>query len=87
MGRLLVAILSSRWIDALSDLWKLGRKISSGLAEEGMYEVLEYEWVLELLDPHGERAQFRKRERVRYLQSQTIAYQDQAWADGEILLD
>jgi len=52
-----------------------------------MYEVLEYESTLELLDPAGERAVFRKREKVRYLQDGVIAYQDQAWGDGDILLD
>ena len=34
----------------------------------------------------GKRASFRKREKVRYLQDNIIAYQDQAWGDGEILL-
>lgn len=33
------------------------------------------------------RATFRKREKVRYLQDNVIAYQDQAWGDGEILID
>ena len=52
----------------------------------GMYEVLEYESTLELLDAKGQRATFHKREKVRYLQDNVIAYQDQAWGDGEILL-
>jgi hypothetical protein len=50
-----------------------------------MYEVLEYESTLELQDKHGERVTFRKRERVRYLQNNLMAFQDQAWGDGEIL--
>ena len=53
----------------------------------GMYEVLEYESVLELKDTQGKRAKFTKRQKVRYLQDNIIAYQDQAWGDGEILLD
>jgi len=52
-----------------------------------VYEVLEYESTLELKDIRGERASFRKRERVRYLRDNIIAYQDQAWGDGEILLN
>lgn len=52
-----------------------------------MYEVLEYESVLDLKDEHGRFAQFCKREKVRYLQNNIIAYQDHAWGDGEILLD
>jgi hypothetical protein len=36
------------------------------LADEGMYEVLEYESALELKDRKRKRAVFRMRERVRY---------------------
>jgi len=52
-----------------------------------VYEVLDYESTLELKDIRGEKATFRKRERVRYLRDNIIAYQDQAWGDGEILLN
>jgi hypothetical protein len=52
----------------------------------GLYEVLEYESTLELKDAQGKRAVFSKRQKVRYLQDSIIAYQDQAWGDGEILL-
>jgi hypothetical protein len=52
-----------------------------------MYEVLEYESTLELLDRHGKRASFKKREKVRYRQNNIIAYQDQGWSDGQSLLD
>jgi len=55
--------------------------------DNGMYEVLKYESTLELKDRGGKRATFRKREKVRYLQDNIIAYQDQAWGDGEILVD
>jgi hypothetical protein len=53
----------------------------------GMYEVLEYESTLELKDKKGEKAIFHKKEKVRYLQNSIIAYQDQAWGDGDILLN
>ena len=52
--------------------------------KRGLYEVLEYESTLELLDASGKCARFSKRQRVRYLQNNIIAYQDQAWGDGEI---
>ncbi len=55
--------------------------------QQGLYEVLEYESTLELKDALGVRAQFTKRQRVRYLQDNIIAYQDQAWGDGKILID
>ena len=50
-----------------------------------MYEVLEYESTLELQDEKGKRAKFQKRMKVRYLQNETIAFQDYAWGDGDIL--
>lgn len=54
---------------------------------DGLYEVQEYESTLELLDTKGEKAVFHKRQEVRYLQDNIIAYQDQAWGDGHILLN
>jgi hypothetical protein len=45
----------------------------------GTYEVLKYEAILELKDRGGKRATFKKHEKVRYLQNNAIAYQDQAW--------
>ena len=49
--------------------------------------MLDYRSSLELLDVTGKNAHFTKRKRVRYLQDNIIAYHDQAWGDGEILLD
>lgn len=54
---------------------------------DGIYEVLEYEAHLELSDATGARAIFTKRQRVRFLQNNVIAYQDQAWGDGKFLDD
>jgi hypothetical protein len=52
-----------------------------------MYEVLRYEAKLGLKDRGGKRATFKKQEKVRYLQDNVIAYRDQAWGDGEILIN
>ncbi len=79
--------LSLPWLEIAAELFKIGRKVMRGLSSEGMYEVLEYESTLELKDKRGEEAIVRKREKVRYLQDNIIAYQDQAWGDGEILLN
>lgn len=79
--------LSLPWLEILSELWKVLRTLSRGMADEGMYEVLAYESTLEIKDRQGKRAQFRKRQRVKYLQNDIIAYQDQAWGDGDILLN
>jgi len=52
-----------------------------------MYEVLNYESTLEILDRYGKEAVFSKTEEVRFLQNNIIAFQDQAWGDGKILVD
>jgi len=85
--RLLAIALKSPWLEIAAETWKLAQKLWRGWADEGMYEVLDYEFTLELLDKKGERAVVRKRERVRYLQNSIMAYQDQAWGDGKILIN
>ena len=77
-------------IPVLSTFFKavgIGKRLQSVLSPSGIYKVLSYESTLEIMDSKGEKAIFRKREKVRYLQNNVIAYQDQAWGDGEILLN
>lgn len=54
---------------------------------EGLFEILEYETTLELLDIGGHNAKLTKRERVKFLQDYAIAFQDYAWGDGDVLAD
>jgi len=84
---LISLFLDIPWIDVMAQFWKLVRHLWQGLADEGLYEVLEYESTLELQDEKGQKAGFQKRELVRYRQNNIIAYQDHAWGDGDILLD
>ena len=65
--------------DVLGDGGNVARKIVRRRSYRGLYQVLEYEATLELEDQEGKSATFKKREKVRYLQDNTIAYQDQAW--------
>ena len=81
-----IMILDLPWIDILTGLWKIGRKVIRGMANEGVYETLEYESTLEIQNRKGTRATFKKRKKIRYLQDNIIAYQDQAWGDGQILI-
>ena len=53
---------------------------------KGLYKVLNYEATLDLKDKRGKNAVVNKYEMVRYLQNNIIAFQDQAWGDGKILL-
>ena len=82
-----LAGLALPWLEVLVEVWKIGRKTLRGFAAEGMYEVLDFDFHLELKDPRGKVAVFHKREKVRFLQDNVIAYQDQAWGDGELFAD
>lgn len=80
-----VGYLSDKtWLQALQNLLS-GWDLMKSRNPKGMYEVLEYEATLELKDIKGKKALVSKRERVRYLQDNVIAFQDQAWGDGKIL--
>lgn len=83
----LVPLLQSDFVDALVIAWRLGRRVLAAKTQGGMYEVLAFESRLELLDAKGRRARYQKRQRVRFLQDNIIAYQDLAWGDGDIFAD
>lgn len=85
--RLLALLLKVPWLEVAAELWRLVGHRWRGLSSEGMYEVLDYTTRLELLDAGGRRARVTKRETVRYLQNNILAYQDQGWSDGETFLD
>lgn len=87
LDRVVAILWGLPWLEILAEAWKVGRKLWDGMAHEGMYEVLEHEATLELQDKNGKRALVRKRQRIRYLQNNIIAYQDQGWGDGEILIN
>ena len=74
------------WLDMVVGAWQVVRQLVQGQRNQGFCEVLEYESTLELKDALGKRATFHKREKIRYLQDNVIAYQDQAWGDGKILI-
>lgn len=84
---LIGTLVNSQTISSIFDLGKGIIKIYKDFSQDGLYEVLEYESTLELLDKSGKKAKFQKREKIRYQQNNIIAYQDQAWGDGEILAD
>ncbi|MGD8968616.1 MAG: hypothetical protein PVI07_13990, partial [Anaerolineae bacterium] len=87
LDKLIAVLVRLPWADGLGDAVKALHKTIQGRSHRGLYEVLEYESTLELKDREGRKATFKKREKVRYLQDNVIAYQDQAWGDGEILLN
>ena len=83
--RLMVPLLGSDLFEILIFLVRLARHSFKFKSHEGMYEVLDYHAQLELLDPEGKQAIYHKRQKVRFLQDNIIAYQDQAWGDGDFM--
>lgn len=84
----LAKLLESSWLkESIKKVWNFLRGWLKRPKYAGMYEVLDYETTLELCDLEGKVAAVRKKEKVRYLQNNVIAFQDQAWGDGKILLD
>jgi hypothetical protein len=82
---LILKWFQSSWLELIGQIWQVGTQVKQWLTPSGLYKVLEYEITLELLDIEGKKAKVHKRQKVRYLQDNIIAYQDQSWGDGEIL--
>ena len=60
------------------------RYIGQRLPQQGIYRVLDHHVTLELRDPQGNQAIYRKVQSVRFLQDHVIAFYDTAWGDGEL---
>lgn len=78
---------SINWIPLVLQLYADIKRLLKRSLQSGLYEILEYDATLELLDSAGERANFKKRLRVQFLQENVIAFQDYAWGDGQALLN
>lgn len=85
--RRLFPVLASDWVAILIEAWKLVARFLGREFYPGMYEILDYDAVLELKDTKGETAIFRRREKVKFLQDHVIAYQYEAWGEGELFAD
>lgn len=81
----LLPYLSLSNVKAIFDLYQMLRQWLPGNTD--MYEILEYESTLELCDTKGATALFQKRQRVKFLQNNIIAFEDYVWGDGEIMAD
>lgn len=78
-------MLSPSNLKDLLDLYQGLRQWLPGATD--MYEILDYESTLELCDIQGAVAVFHKRQRVKFLQNNIIAFEDYVWGDGEVLAD
>ena len=82
-----VGSIDQLFFPLLSDFYSWGKSTIQRLTKPGMYEVLNYETTLEILDNKGIDAILTKTEEVKFLQNNIIAFQDQAWGAGKILID
>lgn len=82
-----LSYLSVDWVNVLLDVYWWLREIIKRERHEGMYEILDYDSTLELVDAKGKTAVFKRRQKVKFLQDNVIAFQDLAWGDGEIFAD
>lgn len=82
-----IGSLDQLLLPILGDLYRLGKSSIQKITNPGIYEVLNYGTTLELLDKKGKKAILKKKEEVKFSQNNIIAYQDQAWGDGKILLN
>lgn len=82
-----LAVLAQDWLILLPDLVRFLRQWWQRYQHEGMYEILDYDSTLELVDSKGKRAIFKRRQQVKFLQDHIIAFQDYAWGEGEIFGD
>lgn len=87
LPNVLLRLLSQDWLGLLPDLYRALRLWVKRYRHEGMYQILDYDSTLELLDPKGKTAIFKRRQRVKFLQDHIIAFQDYAWGDGDIFAD
>jgi len=84
----LIKRLESSWLKEIAKkALNLFKRLFSRNRDGGMYEVLNYKTTLALCDPEGKKAKVLKKEKIRYLQNNVIAFQDQAWGDGKILVN
>lgn len=84
MLNLILELLARHHVTLLNLLFDVLQRLPAVRKLPGIYEVLDYQAELELKDSKGHVAIYRKRQRVRFLQDNIIAYQDTAWGDGEI---
>jgi len=79
----LVSFVLKEWT-SLTGIGRWVRSVFTGERNRGIYEILEYETTLELLDARGQLANFYKRQTVRFLQDNIISFQDYTWGEGDL---
>jgi hypothetical protein len=68
----------------IPEAWDALSRLHDKLRYHGMYEILDYDATLEILDPRGETAVLTHREVIHFLQDNVVAIHDHAWGDGDL---
>ena len=68
----------------LLDAWDIVSRWQEQRRYRGLYEILDYDATLEIVDTLGKEAVLTRRETIRFLQDNVVAIHDHAWGDGEI---
>lgn len=74
-------------LEALSKLLDVGDVVHflwDKTRYRGVYEILDYDATLEIMDPKGKESVLTRRQVIRFLQDNVVAIHDHAWGDGEI---
>jgi hypothetical protein len=82
--RRVLPLISLDWLTLGVDLSLFLRRLVCR-APSGPYEILDYEVRVELKDVKGKDALFQKKQKVRFLQNNIIAFEDYVWGDGDVL--
>lgn len=75
------------WISTATDIGQVLSLLIFSLRRDGVYEILDYNSTLELVDSKGKTAVFKRTQKVKFLQDNVITYQDHAWGDGNLFAD
>lgn len=85
--RPILTFLSQDWLIALLEIYRFIQQFLIERQPTGMYEILDYNSTLELLDAKGKVAVFKRHQKVKFLQNHITVFQDHAWGDGNIFAD
>ena len=67
--------------------WEVISRMRDRIGYRGMFEVLDFDASLELLDPRGEQAVLIRHQKIKVLQDNVVAVLDHVWGDGELLAE
>ena len=74
-------------LERILEIWNVLGQLRTRFRYHGLYEILEYDATLEILDSKGKKAILTRREVIRFLQDNVVAIHDHAWGDGRLFAE